>query len=250
VHAAKRALANGSNVLVAAGGDGTISGVASVAMEAQTRLGIIPAGTFNHFAKALSIPLDPEQAADVIAAGVTTDVDVAEVNGHVFLNNSSLGLYPLMVVLRRNKVKTGLNRWLAQIWAAVVSLARMPMLTIAVTADGETVTRRTPMIFIGNNEYEVEGARAGERGSLANGKLFVSIVRATSRMHFVHMALLALIGRLRDREEFEALSSTEATVKTRRGVVRVSLDGEVTLMRPPLKYVIRPRALRVFTPSS
>jgi len=248
IQAAEHAVKSGARTIVAAGGDGTLSGVASVIAGSDVALGIIPAGTLNHFAKALSLPIDVEQAAAIIRAGQIRAVDVAEVNGRIFINNSSLGLYPLMVVLRRRQEKLGFNRRIAQLWAASVSLVRMPVLDVALTIDSSRMRRRTPLIFVGNNQYEFEGVNVGERGSLTEGQLFVSIINSTSRLHFLRLVFLALAGKIKDRDEFAAFSTMEAIVESRRGLVRVSLDGEVVVMRPPLHYRMRPASLRVLTP--
>lgn len=246
--AAEHAVKSGARTIVAAGGDGTLSSVASVIAGSDVALGIIPAGTLNHFAKALSLPIDVEQAVAIILAGKIRAVDVAEVNGRIFINNSSLGLYPLMVVLRRKQEKLGFNRRIAQLWAAAVSLVRMPVLDVALTIDSSRMRRRTPLIFVGNNQYEFEGVNVGERGSLTEAELFVSIINSTSRLHFLRLVCLALVGKLKDRNEFAAFSTMEAIVESRRGLVRVSLDGEVFTMRPPLHYRVRPAGLRVLTP--
>lgn len=248
VHAAELALAAGARTLVAAGGDGTLSGVASVIAGSNVALGIIPAGTLNHFAKALNLPMEVEQAIEVIRQGKVKAVDVGEVNGRIFINNSSLGLYPLMVVLRRRQEKLGFSRRVAKLWAAAVSLIRMPVLDVALTVDSSRMRRKTPLIFVGNNQYEFEGVNVGQRVSLTEGELFVSIINSTSRLHFLHLGLLALVGKLKDRDEFAAFSTAEAVVESRRGLVRVSLDGEVVVMKPPLHYRMRPASLRVLTP--
>ena len=91
------ALRAGVDVIVAGGGDGTVSAVAAALVDTEVALGVLPLGTLNHFAKDLGLPLDLGGAVRVIAAGQTQRIDVGEVNGRVFINNSSLGLYPEMV---------------------------------------------------------------------------------------------------------------------------------------------------------
>ena len=88
---------------MAAGGDGTINSVASAVVGSEKSLGVLPFGTMNHFAKDLHIPLDLEGAVNTIVAGHKTKVDVGEVNGRIFLNNSSLGLYPSIVRERQKQ---------------------------------------------------------------------------------------------------------------------------------------------------
>ena len=93
----------------------------------------------------------------VISRGKTDCIDVAEVNGRVFVNNSSLGVYPAMLTLRNNEESRGWSRWLALFRATLPAIRNFPMLDVRLTAGGVTVERRTPVLFIGNNEYEVEG---------------------------------------------------------------------------------------------
>ena len=91
---AQQAAKGDADTVVAGGGDGTISSVAAALIGKDKRLGILPFGTMNHFAKDLFIPLELEGAIGTIVAGHETKVDVGEVNGEIFINNSSLGLYP------------------------------------------------------------------------------------------------------------------------------------------------------------
>jgi diacylglycerol kinase family enzyme len=246
--AAELARHEGFATLIAAGGDGTVSAVASVAVQSGCTLGIVPAGTLNHFAGALEIPTDLERALDIIAAGKTAMVDIAEVNGRFVVNNSSLGFYPVMVVLRRTEEKRGYSRWTATIRAAFLTLLRLPVLQVRLTAREARIERTAPLVFVGNNEYQMEGANAGSRQSLRDGVLFVSVAHATSRLDVIRIAVRALLGRLTDSDGFDAFSTTEAVVESRRSLVRVSLDGEVRLMRSPLHYRSHPGALRVLVP--
>lgn len=251
VEAAERALAEGAGTLIAAGGDGTVNAVASaiIASGSDAVLGVLPVGTLNHFAKALQIPLDLEQAVAVIAQGTTNLVDVGEVNGRIFVNNSSLGVYPTMVVLRRSHEKLGWGKWVALLRAFVMSVRRMPSIHLRLTTGETRIERKTPIVFVGNNEYEMQGVRAGQRNRLDDGRLYVCIATARSSMGLLYLIVLALIGRLKDHDEFEEFSTGEAVLESRRSLIRVSLDGEVTLMKTPLHYRIRPGSLRVIAPS-
>src|SRR5438132_11799820 len=94
------AAAPGLDAVVAGGGDGTLSCAAGHLAGTGRAFGILPLGTLNHLARDAGIPADIEEAARVIAAGHVREIDVAEVNGRVFVNNSSVGLYPDMVMLR------------------------------------------------------------------------------------------------------------------------------------------------------
>jgi YegS/Rv2252/BmrU family lipid kinase len=246
--AAALAVQQGSKLVVAAGGDGTISGVASALMDRDARLGILPRGTFNHFAKDLGIPLNPEAAVRVIAAGKEARIDVGEVNGRAFLNNSSVGLYPI-IVLERNRVqRQGHRKWVAFVLSTVRVLRRFPPMEIQLNAEGKEIVRSTGLVFIGNNEYEMEGLNIGVRRRLDAGQLFCYVSHATTRWQLIRLSVDALMGRLRKSHGVDMLHGQEAWIASRRRHLRVSLDGEVVSLIPPLHYRIRPAALRVMVP--
>jgi diacylglycerol kinase family enzyme len=246
--AARLALDDGMDTIVAAGGDGTISAVASVLGGSEAALGILPTGTLNHLAKDLNIPLALEEAIAVINRRKTDCIDVAEVNGRIFVNNSSLGVYPAMLTLRSNEENRGWSRRLALIRAILPAIRNFPIVDVRLTADGVTVERRTPLLFIGNNRYELEGLKLGTRATLKEGFLFVAVAHAMTGFDLFRLFVRALFGHLRQSDELEEFPTTEASVDVRRGLIRVSTDGEVTWMKPPLQYRIRPNHLRVIIP--
>lgn len=245
----RRAVREGANLVVAGGGDGTINAVASVLVESDRTLGVLPLGTLNHFAKDLSIPLDLEGALRTLVEGTVEQIDVAEVNGRIFLNNSGLGLYPKMVRHREKlQDRLGHGKWPAFLWAALSVLRRYPFLGVRVSADHDESVRRTPFIFIGNNEYAIEGFNVGRRARLDAGQLCLYMARRTGRLGLLRFALKALFGRLRYEKDFHALCTREVFVETKRSRLHVATDGEVTVMQTPLHYRSRPGALRVVVP--
>lgn len=235
--------------IVAGGGDGTICGVASVLVDTDKTLGILPLGTFNHFAKDLGIPLDIEGAAQTIIAGHAIQIDVGEVNERIFINNSSLGLYPSIVHHREQKQRLGHRKWPALIWAAFTVLRRYPFMDVRLNANGKEFSSRTPFVFVGNNEYEMESFNIGGRACLDAGRLSLYFSHRTGRLGLLRLALRAFLKRLPQGEEFVAMCTSEVSIETRRKRVHVSTDGEVTIMQPPLRYRIRPGALRVIVPA-
>jgi diacylglycerol kinase family enzyme len=243
---AQRAVRSEAQVVVAGGGDGTINAVAAALVGTDKTLGVLPLGTLNHFAKDLRLPLDLDAALETITAGHVLQVDVGEVNGHIFLNNSSLGLYPSMVRQREQlERQQGYNKWLAAAWAALVVFRRYPFLSVRLNADGHEFKRRTPFVFVGNNEYEMDGFQIGGRLRLDAGLLCLHVTHKTGRVRLVALALRALFARLREAKDFDSVCAREVWVETRRRHLRVATDGEVCLMPTPLHYRVRPRALRV-----
>ena len=249
VELARRAVRDHARTIVAGGGDGTINAVASELVGTNSALGVLPLGTLNHFAKDLNIPLDIEAAAHNIIEGQVASVDVGEVNGRIFLNNSSLGLYP-SIVRRREKQQERLGRgkWPAFLWAALTVLRRYPFLDVRLSTDEREMVRRTPFVFIGNNEYEMENFNVGARACLDAGKLSLYVAQRTGRLGLLRFALRALFGGLRNEKDFDAMCCTQIWIKTRHRRLHVATDGEVTIMDTPLHYRVRPGALRVVVP--
>ena len=236
--------------VIAGGGDGTISAVASALVGTDVALGVLPLGTLNHFAKDAGIPLDPAEAARTIAAGHIRRVDVGEVNGRAFLNNSSLGLYPHIVRHREEQQRRlGRGKWTAFAWATWTTLRRKPFLNVRLSMDEEERRCTASFVFIGNNEYLMEGFSIGVRERLDGGRLSLYLTRRQNHWGLVMLGLRALVGRLHQAEDFEATTAQTILIETRRSHVHVALDGEVTVIETPLNYRIRPRALRVLVPA-
>lgn len=246
---AEAAAKSAADVVIVAGGDGTLSTVAGSLAGTEKRLGVLPTGTLNHFAKDLGIPLDLSQAAAVIAAGDVRAIDVGEVNGRVFINNSSLGLYPAMVQDRDAARKSrGLSKWPAALIAMVQVARRFPMMNVRITTDDGTIVRKTPLAFLGNNRYELDLFNAGKRMSLVDGELSLYVTRATTRVEMLSLTVNALMGRVNTMKNLEAFSLKECRIESRHRHIQVAVDGEVLRMVPPLNYSIRPRSLRVCVP--
>lgn len=246
---ARRAAASDADVVVAAGGDGTVSAVAGALAGGSKPMGVLPMGTLNHFAKDLSLPLNLTQAVEGIAKGTPHPVDVAEVNGNVFVNNSSLGLYPTIVREReQQRVRLGRNKWLALFFATFSVFRRFPTLQVRLNTREDSEHLNTPLVFVGNNEYEVDLLSVKGRTCLDRGELSLYLVRSASRFALLRLAILSLIGSLRQERDFSAQCLKEFWVETRRRSLDVALDGEVIRMKPPLHYKTRPKALMVMRP--
>jgi diacylglycerol kinase family enzyme len=249
--AAERAKAGEIDAVVAGGGDGTIRCVAEALAGTGIPFGVLPLGTLNHFAKALGLPLELEDAVAAIAAGVTRKVDVAEVNGRLFLNNSSVGIYPFLVQDReRRQSEHGLTKWIAAFFASFRMLWRFPIRRLSLTVEGETRSHRTPLLFVGNNEYLLELPGLGERERLEAGELWLCVSKAQSRAALFALALRTIFGAGNAVRDLETIRTKSAEIRTRSSRLPVAYDGEVEIMNPPLHYLARPGALIVLTPPS
>jgi YegS/Rv2252/BmrU family lipid kinase len=237
-------------LLVVGGGDGTISAAASALVGTDTRLGVLPLGTLNHFARDLNIPADLDEAARLIASGKDRRVDVAEMNGRIFINNSAIGLYPQMVVDRDlQRRRLGRSKRIAMMIASLRTLARFNHDRLSLTVNEEGTARvDTPLLFVGNNGYRIDIGGPGQRDSLDDGALCVLVMRKKTRSGLIAASVRALFNRSRPDDMVRLDAVERLRVDSRRSQLAVSLDGEVVSSTTPLEYRIRKGALRVIAP--
>jgi diacylglycerol kinase family enzyme len=247
--AMRREIDDGCDTLVAGGGDGTINTGAAAVLDHDIPLGVLPLGTLNHFAKDIGIPLDLEEAAGVVLKGALCKVDVGKVNGRLFLNNSSLGVYPAIVRLREQYQARGRGKWIAALWASLTVLRRNPFMGVRISAEGQTAVRRTPFVFVGNNEYRMAGLNPGVRESIAGGHLALYVLNADRRTGLVRLAWQVVIKGVDQVKELDLITVDAITIETRRRNLQVALDGEVATLQSPLEYQVAPGALRVHVPA-
>ncbi len=241
----------GADVLVAAGGDGTIAAVATAAHAADVPMGVIPQGTFNYFARGLGVPEDAEGAVNTLADGILRDVPLAEANGMVFLNNTSLGIYPL-ILLRRESIyaRWGRSR-LAAYWSVLLTLSgvRRP-LKLRLDVDGREIRLRTPLVFVANSSFQLERFNLEGVEAVKQGDFAVFTARHTGTMGLVRTAL-RLAGRTaHSGDDFDLVTGRDITISTGRPRALVARDGEKSLMHTPIHIRLRDRPLRVIAPNA
>ena len=239
----------GDELVVVGGGDGTISAAASVLAGSKVALGILPLGTLNHFARDLKIPTELDEAARLVASRERRLVDVAEMNGRLFINNSAIGLYPLMVVDRDlQRRRLGRSKRLAMIVATVRTLARFGHQRLMLAVNEEKAGVETPLLFVGNNDYRIDLGAPGRRDNIDSGRLCVLVMRKKTRSGFIAASIRALFGRSRPDDMVRLDEVEHLRVASHRTTLAVSLDGEIVRVEPPLDYKIRKRALSVIAP--
>ena len=201
-------------------------------------------GTRNHFARDAGIPLDAEQAVAAISAGHRREVDLGEVNGRVFVNNSAVGLYPDMVRFRdETQARTGRSKRLAMLSARLRALRSFRRRRLWISAAGLEAPLRTPLLFVGNNRYQVNLMALGRREALDGGELCLYAIRARNRLHLIGAGLRGLFGKLDQQRDFLTLYVPELEIAANLPALTVALDGETLTLATPLRYRIRPRAL-------
>lgn len=237
------------DIVVAAGGDGTMNAVASALVDSEATMGVLPMGTLNHFAKDLSIPQDISAAAYTIVHGEPKMVDVAYVNNKMFLNNSSIGIYPSMVRNRDEQQRTiGLSKWPAMFLAAVKAFREYRMFAVKLITPNQSLVVRTPFVFVGNNVYNTQLNSLGTRDGLTDGTLSVYTLKNPTRWRLLTTIFDVMRGTLEQAEDFELHTVEELLLTMKRPSTHASFDGEVERFTTPLHYRIAPSSLRVMLP--
>jgi diacylglycerol kinase family enzyme len=213
-----------ADALGMAGGDGSLAPVAAVALERDLPFVCVPYGTRNHFARDLGLDRDDPVAALDAFGGTEHRVDVARVNGRVFLNNVSLGMYALLVH-EREEHRRG-RETLARVRAVLIALRHLS--TRGLSVDGEPI--RCRVLLVSNNDYKFDLLSIGERERLDEGLLHL----------YAGSGILRASWTERSGERFR--------VDARAGALRAAIDGEPTRLETPLEFEVEPRALRVLVP--
>jgi diacylglycerol kinase family enzyme len=157
-------------------------------------------------------------------------------------------LYPIIVREREKQQRLGSGKWPAFIWAAITALRRYPFLDVRLNVEGQQFARRTPFVFVGNNQYIMEQLNIGVRDCLDKGELSLYMTHRTGRWGLARLALRALLGHLREEKDFLAMCTREVKITTRHKRLRVARDGEVDILETPLNYRVLPGALNVIVP--
>jgi diacylglycerol kinase family enzyme len=244
--AVRDAARGGARRVVAAGGDGTISAVAAAIAESDVELAVIPAGTFNHFAKDNGIPLDLDQACDLAARGTGVQpVDVAWVNGRLFLNTSSVGVYANFVK-GREKWERRFGYWLSSTISMIRNFIRVQPFMLWFSAGAGDRAYQTPLVFIGVGERELKLPTLGNRVEKGRQGLHVMIVRGRTRARLVALAFAAAARGVRAVSRTPHLDSMmlqRCRVEQRHATLAV--DGEIVRMASPLEYRFGAGALKL-----
>lgn len=236
-------------VIVAAGGDGTLNAVAKALLGINIPLGILPLGTFNYVARVLNIPIDIMQAAEVIATGQIRSIHVAKINDQIYLNNASLGLYPLFIQ-RRELYNAKFGRFPLHAYTSGldVLIRDRKELKLEVEVDGKIYPVKTPLIFFGNNqlqlaEMKLRIAKCAEQGQVAG-----VVVAKSDKLTLFRMLLQLIRGELEQAPDVYSFAADDVKVFSRREKLTVALDGEIVEMRPPLHITVQKNAVNIMVP--
>ena len=251
--AAATALATRSAV-VAVGGDGTINAVAQAAHAAGCAMGVVPLGTFNYVARTHGISTEPAEAAQMLIHAVPVPVQVGTVNGHVFLVNASLGLYPALLEDRETyKARFGRSRWVAMGAACMTLLRGHRQLRLLIDEGGVVREVRTPTLFVGNNRLQLEqvgvNLSAHPARVLDDGRIAAVMLKPIGTLTMAWLMLRGAMGSLGEADSVESFAFQRMVVQPRRRKIKVAFDGEIARMRTPLEFRVAAQPLYLLKPS-
>lgn len=236
---------DGRRLFVAAGGDGTVNCVIQPLVHSEAVLGVIPMGTFNHFARDAGVPLDWREALEVALNGTTRQVDAARANERFFVNNISMGLYPELVARREERGRQ-YPRWKARLYAAYGTLQHYPHVTVTLESEHHQMAVRTHVLMVSNNPYDL--SRVGidaPRTTLEEGRLSVYWLPHLRRIALMRFLAHYLAGRVHEAPGFRSFRTSRMKVHASKRHLRVGVDGELFTFHMPLVITIAPKSLLV-----
>jgi diacylglycerol kinase family enzyme len=245
----KQLVARGTKRILVAGGDGTIGTAAGVLVGTDTELAVLPGGTLNHFARDLGIGGAADEALRIATGTSVRGVDVGVVNGHVFLNTSSVGAY-VRFVRMREQLEARLGYAVASFIAALRILVQAPVIGVELEVDGHKHVYRSTLAFIGLGERELKVPSLGNRVHGGKRGLHVMVVQGRSRARFFALALAAVargVSRMSHNPEFDSFIVDGLQLDVHRDSA-IAVDGEIVRVHPPLEYSLKRDALRVVCP--
>jgi len=246
-----------ANEIWVGGGDGTLRSAAEMLHRRQTALGraskgsvlgVLPLGTMNLLARDLNIPLEIERAVAALSGGTTTEIDLGQINSHVFLNKSALGLYPEMVVDRERRRRLfGLSKWGAMLRAAWRALRRNRMMQITIEHHGRRREIVSPAIVVAVGEYQFRPGQLFSRSDLRSGELTLYISHEKNWLGSTSQLARLFLGGLENDPALEVIKADRLSIDFPRSKP-VANDGEIDMLSGPVRYAVLPRALRVRLP--
>ena len=244
----RTALADGARTFIAGGGDGSIHHVAQELVGTEGVLGIVPIGTVNHMARDLQIPMTWAEALDIAVDGHVRQIDTGRVNEIHFLNSVMVGIYPT-ITQYRERFRSTHSKWTAYVRSLRLAMRQFRHVSLVVELDGRVETIRTQLFVIAINSYDLtQAGLVALKKSLDDGRLTIYSFGFMSRIQFVRAAAKFFRGKLEQVEGFRRMRTESLRIDTAHPKLRVSIDGEVRELAPPLRISAVPASLLVRVP--
>ena len=246
---ARKVAAEGFDLVIAAGGDGTQSAVAGALVDRDAVMGVLPGGTFNYFARDLGVGETVEEALDTILEARVEAVDVGDVNGLIFLNNVSLGAYPQILKTREGIYKRWGRSRMAAYWSVLVALRRLrrPMQLVA-RVDGQESRYTSALVFVARSAYQLDSFGLEGAEEIRRGEFAVLIAKAKHPLPLMRSALRMAMGKSAKNDDFDLILTDELTIETPKRRQLIAHDGEKTALESPFRLKVRHDGLKVLLP--
>lgn len=245
-----RAVDEGADTVVASGGDGTVMAVADALSGTGTVMGVMPTGTFNFFARGFGIPPDPDRATKIIDGGHSRRLSLGTVNGRVFLNNLSLGVYPEILKERETIYRRFGRSRIAAYWSVIRTFLRAQRpVSLRIETNGRSMNLRTPLVFVARSAYQLAHFGLPGAEEVAAGRFAIFVGPERGRLGLFLNALRLARGKMEQGRDFRLVIADSATLHLRRPVVLVAMDGEKRRLATPLRLEMRKDCLTLLVPA-
>ena len=242
----KAALARHPDVLILGGGDGTISSLVDHLVGSGVPLGLLPLGTANSFARSLDLPIDLDEAINIIAAGHRRRIDLGMIDGDYFANCAALGMSPLIA----ETVPHGLKKWGGRLgyalWAMVQTMRFRPFQLTVSDDQGRSATMSALEVRIANGPFH-GGTELIEEADVDSGEIVVQVVEGHTHVRLALSWLLSVLGLHQYDPTTRDFHGRSLRIET-DPPLPISIDGEV-LAETPVTARVAPRIIEVMAPA-
>lgn len=247
---AKGALKDGFDLIVALGGDGTQAGVAAALNGTQAVMGVLPGGTFNYFAREHGVGETLDEALATLLNGRIAEVSLGEINGRIFLNNTSFGAYPEILERRESIYKRWGRSRIAAYWSVLVALANLRRpLQLRAQCSGEARSYRTSLAFVARSAFQLKTFGLDGAEAVARDQFALFIAHAQTPMALIGAALRLAFGQTARDSDFDLIEAESIEIETRPQTRLIARDGEKERMSGPFRLRVLPRALKIVVPA-
>ena len=250
IHLARQAVAEGFDIVVAAGGDGTQSAVAGALAGTGTMMGVLPGGTFNYFARDLGVGETIEEGLETLQDARPRAVDIGQIEDLVFLNNVSLGAYPHILKTREGIYKRWGRSRMAAYWSVLVALRRLrnPM-RLTAKVDGQERRFTTALVFVARSAYQLDAFGLDGADAIRAGNMAVLIAKARKPLPLLRSAFRLALGLSAKDSDFDLIVTDSLVIDTGQFRQLIAHDGEKTRMKSPFHVQVLHGALTVLVPA-
>tara|TARA_R100000365_G_scaffold3283_1_gene10557 strand:- start:1633 stop:2598 length:966 start_codon:yes stop_codon:yes gene_type:complete len=245
----RNAVDSDADTIIAAGGDGTVTALATAIIHSDKNLAILPLGTANLLARDLGMPLDLDEAIGALRDMEPLAIDVSEVNGTIFLHKAVIGVIPELAAGREYIRGQGFSAKIGFIRYFFRRISRARRLALEITTgEGRSRIERVQAIAVASNAYDEGLGRFFHRDKLDTGLLTIYVLRHLRAGDVFRLATGMLAGHWRDYDALDISTARSVTIRSKKPRLQLMIDGEVQSMEAPLRFKIYPRALSVLAP--